>query len=54
MTDPVSTPPSVLAAAGQDRIKKPWAMPALARMNSSDAEIGANPANPEGVLATGS
>jgi hypothetical protein len=47
MTGSSSTPPATQGA------KKPWETPALARIATSDAELGANPINPEG-LAKGS
>lgn len=53
MTDPVSTPSAASAAPGPVRAKKLWTTPALARIDSSDAEQGGNPINPEG-LAFGS
>jgi hypothetical protein len=34
--------------------RKPWTPPQLLRLNAGNAEIGANPDNPEGILADGS
>jgi hypothetical protein len=51
MTDPVSKPTTT--PADPARARQPWVTPVLARIVASDAELGANPAGPEG-LAKGS